>query len=57
MFLSLHVSMGTCFEKDSYVRYVNDASTVSTDVGDKVCFYLISNFIIIKSIFTKIQFP
>jgi len=57
VFLSLHVSMGTCFEKDSYVRYVNDASTVSTDVGDKVCFYLISNFIIIKSIFTKIHFP
>lgn len=48
---------GTCFEKGSYVRYVNDASTVSTSVGDTVCFYLISNFIIIKSIFTKIHFP
>ena len=39
------------------MRYVSDASTVSASVGDAVCFYLISNFNIIKSIFTKIHFP
>lgn len=39
------------------MRYMNGASTVSTSVGDMVCFYLISNFIIIKSIFTKTHFP
>lgn len=57
MFLSLHVPVGPCSEQGSSVSSVSGASTAATSGGGMVCFYLISNFIIIKSIFTKIHFP
>lgn len=57
VFLSLHVPVGPCSEQVSSVSSVSGASTVAMSGGGMVCFYLISNFIIIKSIFTKIHFP
>lgn len=60
VFLSLHVPVGPCSKQGSSMSSVSSASTAATSGGGgggMVCFYLISNFIIIKSIFTKIHFP
>lgn len=54
---SLHVPVRPCSERGSSVSSVSGASTVAMSGGGMVCFYLISNFIIIKSIFTNIHFP
>lgn len=56
MFLSLHVSVSTCFEKGSYVRYVSDASTVSTSVGDNGMFLFNTRFYYNKVYFHKNTF-
>lgn len=57
VFLSLHVPVHPCSEQGSSVSSVSAASTAAISGGGMVCFYLISNFIIIKSIFTNIHFP
>lgn len=57
VFLSLHVPVVPCLEQGSSMSSMSGASTAAMSGGDMVCFYLISNFIIIKSIFTKIHFP